>query len=512
MTYAKKLVSQVATAALTMIALATVAAVFVSGTSQAPVGETFQFLLPIFISFAVVILLIMTLLYCELSKILEGLAAREEAATQVSLHDPLTGLSNKTLLVDRIEQSLRHMKREGGHGALLMIDLDGFKQINDAFGHTSGDELIKEVAQRLLWRLREVDTVARLGGDEFAVWLSDVPTSDGVETVCRAILSDLIEVCPIADQQIYVSASIGAIHASASDAVGDLLRKADFAMYDAKADGRNCHKIFTDGMDAEVKRRGLIKQKLRHTLESENGAALAVQFQPLIKRDYSILGVELFLRWDDAELGIISPAEVIPIAEDCGLIDKVSQFVIDQACSAAKRFPDLQISVNLSPSQFRDENLAWRISEQVKRNGVKCGQIELEITELLLLAHNQICGQTLRQLREAGFRIALDDFGTGYSSLSHLHEFEVDTVKLDRAFIQSAKRDKSLAILRSTVQLGHAINLRVVAEGIENAEQENIAWNAGCDLCQGNHYAPPMAASALVNFVQNNKRFSSLVA
>jgi diguanylate cyclase (GGDEF)-like protein len=511
-TFAKKLSSQLTMASLAMIALATVAATFVVKSGQMSVGEIFQFLWPIFLTSAVVILLIMTLLYHDISKILESLEAREKVAKQASLQDPLTGLSNRTLLVDRIEQSLRHMKREGGRGALLMIDLDGFKQINDSFGHTTGDELIKEVGQRLLWRLREVDTVARIGGDEFAIWLSDVPCTDGVETVCRAILKDLTEVCPIADQQVYVSASIGAIHASASDDVGDLFRKVDIAMYDAKADGRGCHKVFTDGMDAEVKRRSLIEQKLRHTLESENGEALAVHFQPLINRDQSILGVELFLRWDDPEIGTISPAEVIPIAEDCGLIDKVSQFVIDQACSAAKRFPDLQISVNLSPSQFRDENLAWRIADQVQRNGVRCEQIELEITELLLLEHNKICGQTLKQLREAGFRIALDDFGTGYSSLSHLHEFEVDTVKLDGAFMQSAKRDKSVAILRATVGLGHAINLRVVAEGIENPEQEQIALNAGCDLFQGNHYAPPMAARDLVEWVQKYQRPAACVA
>ncbi|MEP6103408.1 EAL domain-containing protein, partial [Parasphingorhabdus sp.] len=461
---------------------------------------------PILLISSVAVILIMSTLYHSLSEILEVLTESERNAKHAALHDVLTGLGNRTLLADRIEQSLRHMKRDGGAGALLMLDLDGFKQVNDAFGHNVGDQLIKEIARRLLWRLRDVDTVARIGGDEFAIWLSNVPHLSGIKTVCQAILEDVSEVCSLADQEIYVGVSIGAVQATGTDLVSDLLRKADIAMYDAKADGRGCFKIFTKGMDAEVQRRTIIEKKMRQALENKDCQALQVHFQPLMNRGQEIVGVEGLLRWTDPELGPISPAESIPIAEDCGLIGKLTALVVDQACITAVHFPDLQISINLSASQFHDENLALRLEKQVRGNGIRCSQIELEITESLLLEHSQICGRTLGQLRGAGFGIALDDFGTGYSSLSYLHEFQVDTVKLDRSFIQSAKYGKSIAILSATIALGHAINLRVVAEGIENLEQQNIALDAGCDVFQGNFFAPPMAPVELVDFILTSKK------
>ena len=512
MAYFRNLGSSIVSASVAMIVLTAMAVISVVQSDSLSAEQMFDAVWPIILTSSVAVVLVMSLLYQTLSDMMEKLAASERDAKYAALHDVLTGLGNRTLLADRVEQSLRHMKRDGGRGALLMLDLDGFKQINDAFGHKTGDDLIKEIAQRLLWRLREVDTVARVGGYEFAIWLSDVPNASGVGTVCRAILEDVSEVYPLADQEVYVGASIGAVLTSQNDSVSELLRRADIAMYDAKADGRGCFKIFTKGMDEELQRRTLIEQKMLRALERDDGNPLEVHFQPLVTRDQKIVGIEGLLRWNDPELGPISPAESIPIAEDCGLIGKIGEFVIDQACIAARHFPDLQVSINLSASHFHDENLAWRIEDQVKRNGARCDQFELEITESLLLEHSKICGKTLGELRDAGFRIALDDFGTGYSSLSYLHEFQVDSVKLDRSFIQSAKHDKSIAILSATVALGHAINLRVVAEGIENAEQESIALGAGCDVLQGNHYAPPMTTSELSDFISESNRPSTFAA
>lgn len=495
-----------------MIVLTAMAIIFVVQNERLSASQMFEMVWPIVLTSSVAVILVMSLLYQSLSEILAILAESERNAKHAALHDVLTGLGNRTLLADRIEQSLRHINRDGGAGALLMLDLDGFKQVNDAFGHNIGDELIKEIGRRLLSRLREVDTVARIGGDEFAIWLSNVANLSGIETVCQAILEDISEVCSLADQEVYVGVSIGAVQTVENDSVSELLRKADIAMYDAKADGRGCFKIFTKGMDAEVQRRTTIEQKMRLALEDKNSKALQVHFQPLMTKDQAIVGVEGLLRWTDPELGPISPGESIPIAEDCGLIGKISELVIDQACITAEHFPDLQISINLSASQFHDENLAWRLENQVRGNGIRCSQIELEITESLLLEHSNICGKTLGQLRGAGFRIALDDFGTGYSSLSYLHEFQVDTVKLDRSFIQSAKYGKSIAILSATVALGHAINLRVVAEGIENLEQQNIALDAGCDVLQGNYYAPAMAPVELVDFILKSKQSTAFAA
>lgn len=512
MVYFRRLGPSIVSVSVAMIILTAMAVTFVVHSDRLSAAQMFDAVWPVILTSSIAMVLVMSRLYQSLSDMMEILAAKERDAKYAASHDVLTGLGNSSLLADRVEQSLRHMKRDGGTGALLMLDLDGFKQINDAFGHKTGDDLIKEIAHRLLLRLREVDTVARIGGDEFAIWLSNVPNVAGVGTVCRAILEDVSEVCPLADQQVYIGVSIGAVLSSPNDSVSELLRSADIAMYEAKEDGRGCFKVFTEGMDAEIQRRTLIEQKMRRALESNDNNALEVHFQPLMARDHTIVGIEGLLRWNDPELGSISPAESIPIAEDCGLIGLISKFVIDQACLAARHLPDLQVSINLSASQFHDENLAWRIEDQVKQNGVRCDQFELEITESLLLEHSKICGKTLGQLREAGFRIALDDFGTGYSSLSYLHEFQVDTVKLDRSFIQSAKHDKSIAILSATVALGHAINLRVVAEGIENFEQQNIAFDAGCDVFQGNYYAPPMATTELADFLSKSMRPSTFAA
>lgn len=508
----RKLVPLIVSATVAMIVLTAMAITFVVQSDHLSPVQMFDAIWPIILCSSVAVILVMSMLYQSLQEMLEKLAASERDAKHTSLHDAWTGLANRTLLADRIEQSLRQMTRDGGQGALLILDLDGFKQINDAFGHKTGDDLIKEIANRLVRRLREVDTVARIGGDEFAIWLSEVSSNTGLQTVCRDILGDVAEVCPIANQMIYIKTSIGAIHASAGDTVSELLRKADIAMYDAKAEGRGCFKIYTRKMDSEVQRRTLIEKKMRHALENADDDLLEIHFQPLITRDQTILAVEGLLRWNDPELGSISPAESIPIAEDCGMIGKISEFVIDQACMAALRFPDLQISVNLSASQFHEENLAWRIKDQVIQNGARCEQFELEITESVFLNHSKECGKILGQLREAGFRIALDNFGTGYASLKYLHEFQFDTVKLDRSFIQSAKLEKSIAIWRAIVELAHANNLRVVAEGIENSEQYDIAFDAGCDVFQGKHHAPPMATTELTDFILGSKRSSKYAA
>jgi diguanylate cyclase (GGDEF)-like protein len=400
-----------------------------------------------------------------------------------------------------LEHALRTKARDNSNVALLIVDLDRFKSVNDTFGHDIGDQLIQKVVLRLKQRLRDVDTLARIGGDEFAILLAPVSDSKGVDKVCKDILFDLVDIFTLSGKEIYLGASIGAALAETDDSALELLRKADIAMYACKEAGRNQHKFYTSDTDVAVKRKKDIEERLSGSLAS--GEGLDVHFQPILTIENEIIGVEGFFRWTDDVLGMVSPGEVIPIAEDCGLIDQISRYVIDQCCDVAKKFPDITISMNLSTRQFRNQKLGWQIEEQVRNHGLNCAQFELEIIERLLIDQPPEFAANLKHLREAGFRIALDDFGTGYSSLNCLHDYEIDTIKLDSSFIEDAQKKKSIGLLRSAVSLGHSSGLRVLAEGIANDKQRDIVMSAGCDGLQGHLIAKPMPRGELFRFFES---------
>jgi diguanylate cyclase (GGDEF)-like protein len=442
----------------------------------------------------------MSFLYRSLVDLIRELEQREADAQHAAVHDRLTGLANRALLEDRLDQSLGRFRRDGTKFALLMLDLDRFKQVNDTLGHAAGDLLVQQVSDRLSGLLRETDTIARIGGDEFAI-VQAGPKSDGdVHSLCARIIQALGEPFYLSEREARVGVSVGAVLATAkvTDA-SELVRQADITMYRAKSSGRNCYRIFSDEMDAAVQRRNKVESKLRHALDS--GSGLNLHYQPQLDLQGIVVGAEGLLRWHDEELGELHPSEIIPLAEETGLIEQLGHMTFRQACRDAAKWPNIVVAVNFSPLQFRNPDLPGRLCRIAQEEGVECDQIEIEITENLLIEHADICEAAMVELRSSGFRLALDDFGTGYSSLSYLRRFQVDKIKLDRSFIDSATLDESIPIIRAAVTLGHALGLQVIAEGISSQEQEQAALEAGCDILQGHRYAPAMPASELTGFL-----------
>lgn len=449
---------------------------------------------------AVAVVLVMSLLYKTLVTVLADLQASEAAAHHQALHDQLTGLPNRALLQDRIGQGLSRCRRDGGRIALLVLDLDRFKQVNDTFGHCAGDLLVQQVGARLSSLARETDTVARVGGDEFAIIMQSPKNTRDVTAFCDRIVKSLREPFYLSGKEARIGVSVGAIITSDATATPtDLLRKADITMYQAKACGRDCYKLFSDEMDAQVQRRGETELWLRKALAS--GEGLDLHYQPLVSNKGIITGFECLLRCHDAHLGALPPAEVIPIAEATGLIDGLGEFVFRRACETSRVWPHLSFAVNLSPIQFRKPGLPKRLQKISSELGANPSALELEITESLLIDHGDECAEAIQDLRQSGFRVALDDFGTGYSSLSYLRRFEVDKIKLDRSFMHAVDTDETVAIIRAAVLLGQAMNLEVVAEGIADKRQEQVALEAGCTGLQGFLYAPAIPIDQIRGFL-----------
>jgi len=421
----------------------------------------------------------------KLRKAIAGLRASEAQAHRLAFHDALTGLPNRALFDDRLDQALADLG-SGQQLAVLMLDLDRFKHVNDTLGHHAGDCVVREFGNRLSALLRDGDAIARLGGDEFAVVLSGIARSTDVEAVCERILDTVRQPFEILGRQTFVGVSIGvALAPEAGSERVELMRKADIALYQAKAEGRDAYRIFTAVMDETVKVRSTIEEDLRAALVTGNG--LTLFYQPQVDVDgQSIIGLEALVRWHHPTRGMIAPNQFIPIAEETGLIALLGEWVLRQACLASKRWPDLTIAVNLSPVQFRSANLAQRLIGIVSEAGADARRIEFEITESLLLDDSELSRSALKMLRREGFKIALDDFGTGYSSLSYLRRFEVDKIKIDRSFVQHlGQQDEAVAIVKAIVTLCHAMGLTVTAEGVETEDQKLFLTQTGCSEMQG---------------------------
>jgi len=499
--YSRKLVPPIVAAAVATIVFNGFSVVMIAKDQGLPRIELFGAIWPIILTSAVAVLLVMSTLYRSLQDLVRELEAREAAAKHQAFHDALTGLPNRALLADRLKQTLFRCSRSEEKSALLILDLDRFKEVNDTLGHGAGDSLVQQVGSRLQGLLRDSDTVARLGGDEFAVILHAPNSARDVETCCAKIVETMRQPFLLDGRVANVGVSIGAVLLDGSSVCeDDALRRADITMYHAKAAGRDCYRIFSADMDRSVQRRHSIEQRLRTALARGDG--LDLHFQPQLDRAGTLNGVEALLRWSDEELGEVSPAEILPVAEECGLIDELGDFVIRRACSAARSWPQLSVAVNLSPRQFRNPAFAPRLIALVAAEGVPCRQIELEITENLLIEHSELCGEALQELRGKGFRVALDDFGTGYSSLSYLRHFRLDRVKLDRSFIEGDDIEQNGAIIRAAVALGAAMKLEVVAEGITSRAQEKVAREAGCHAFQGYLYAPAVPAEEIDAFLR----------
>lgn len=495
--YSRKLGPPLVSASVATIVVANFCTVWILAAAGGDVLHLFRSIWPLVLTTTVMVVMVMSFLHDSLQNILKEMDETTQLAISRGMHDPLTGLANRVLLEDRLRYAIERQRRTGENFALLMFDLDHFKKVNDFLGHHAGDELLKSVATRVSELTRETDTVARLGGDEFVVVQSGISTERDAQLLCRRIIDSIGEPILISAREVKVGASIGAIigDQTKGDAC-EYMRLADIALYRAKDAGRNTFKFFTDVMDAQVHRRANIEQALRQVLPS--GFGLEVHYQPQIDVYGHVTGLEALLRWNHPEYGYLEPSEVIPIAEEAGLIDELGSRVFQHACETAARFPRLSVAVNISALQFaRSTSLADTLKQMADRAGVSCAQLEIEITENAFVERGAECEKQVNALKASGFRIALDDFGTGYSSLSHLRRFCVDKIKLDKSFVDYGDLNNSVNLIRAIVVLAHTIGLQVVVEGIESAEQEQVALEAGCDGFQGYRYGKAVPVEEL---------------
>ncbi|MCU1455335.1 MAG: putative diguanylate cyclase/phosphodiesterase with sensor [Acidimicrobiales bacterium] len=418
-----------------------------------------------------------------------------------AFHDSLTGLANRALLHDRIGQTL--LRRHSAATALLVLDLDGFKQLNDSLGHPGGDYALTVVADRLRGAVRSADTVARIGGDEFAVLLDDVSDEAEVVGLAHRLIALVSEPIAWHEREMVVGTCIGIAFVDPPvRGVDDLVRNADTALYSAKAAGRTELCVFEPTMHATVSARFELESELRRAL-SEPGE-LILHYQPIVElASQRLIGFEALARWWHPRRGLVSPMDFIPVAEDSGLIVDLGRTLLAQACTEAvgwaarPGFEDLQIAVNLSVRQLRDAALVDDTRSVLTSTGLSPDRLMLEITESELMHDVDFALERLGQLKRLGLRLAVDDFGTGYSSLSRLRRFPFDTVKIDQSFVAGATSSEELAFLGAIVSLGHSLNLETLAEGIETEAQATILENLGCRLGQGYFFGHPMDAAAL---------------
>jgi len=430
--------------------------------------------------------------------------AFEQQLSYLAFHDPLSGLPNRALFMDRLEHALARAARRQSAAAVLFLDLDNFKVINDSLGHKAGDELLVETAKRIQACLRPEDTAARLGGDEFTILLEEVAEIGDAIRVAERIAQELATPFKLDRQEVFSTASIGiALSAPGHDRPDALVRNADAAMYRAKADGKARFQLFEQSMNARARERLELETDLRRAIDRRE---LQVYYQPIVSLTTGrITEMEALVRWERPAHGMVSPAEFIPIAEDLGLIVPIGQWVLEQACWQARLWQTrhrgqqpLVMSVNLSARQFQHPTLIDDIARVLRETGLEPKTLKLEITESVVMQRAESTVATLQELKRLGVQLAIDDFGTGYSSLSYLKRFPVDTLKIDRSFVASIEDDsQDTAIVNAVLALATALNLTVTAEGIETLEQLRRLHALGCDRGQGYYFAKPLPATAI---------------
>ena len=428
----------------------------------------------------------------------------------LAFYDPLTNLSNRRLFKDRLIKAVSESKRRGTFAALLFLDLDQFKRINDSLGHDAGDQLLIEVARRLEGSVRETDTVSRIGGDEFTVLLGDTDSSYGVRHIAEKILKNLGQPFTLKGQDIINTVSIGiTIAPTDGDDANTLMRNADMAMYQAKAMGRNNFQFFSEDMNKEMMEYLCLEKDLRRSIENPDD--FLIYYQPKIDlTNNKFTGMEALIRWHPKGKDMVWPDRFIPIAEESGLIIPIGRHVIRQACMQVKKLIDLElwpegckVAVNLSAKQFSDPGLMTCLKESLANTKCPVQVIELEITESTLMDDVEGAIVTMREIKEMGITIAIDDFGTGYSSLSYLKRFPIDILKVDRSFVMDIPEDKNdMAITAAVIAMAHKLNLKVVAEGIETHEQMAFLAENHCEYGQGYLIAKPMPFNELEEYIR----------
>jgi diguanylate cyclase (GGDEF)-like protein len=441
-----------------------------------------------------------------LARALDKRRRYENEIAHLARHDVLTNLPNRALFRDELRRAFANRSREGEQVAVLCLDLDRFKPVNDTLGHAAGDELLRQVAMRLSFCVRAGDLAARLGGDEFGIIQSRVEDEGDASALAERVVQSLSGPYDVCGHRVTVGVSVGvAIAAGATGSPDELVHQADLALYRVKADGRQSFSFYHQDMDARVENRRKLEMDLHEAIEKQQ---FAVHFQPTIKlNDNSVAGFEALLRWKHPERGMISPVDFIPIAEETGLINQIGQWVLMEACKQAVMWPPhMSVAVNLSPVQFRQATLPLQIMNALSKSGLEPSRLELEITEAVLLKDSESTQETLKQLRDIGVRIALDDFGTGYSSLSYLSRFQFDKIKIDRSFVNDINtRNDALSIVRAITSLGADLGMTVTAEGVETEEQLAQLRDVHCTEVQGFYFSKPKAAGDLDEFLSGTK-------
>jgi diguanylate cyclase (GGDEF)-like protein len=435
------------------------------------------------------------------------LAATQARMELMATHDALTGLPNRSLARDRFEQAAAAARRSGQRVAMLYLDLDNFKNVNDTLGHSSGDTLLRQVSDRLSAQLRHADTVARLGGDEFLLLVPGVVDVDGVAEIANKVVTGLMAPFTVMGMEIFAGCSLGAtVFPTDGEDFDSLLKKADIAMYRAKESGRNAFRFWDGEMNASVVEHVELLSAMRLALVKRE---FTLSYQPQFDlRTGRLIGAEALIRWRHPEKGPISPARFIPLAERSGLIIPIGDWVLQEACAQAQRWraagwEDLTISVNVSPVQFRRGSVEGAVAQALAGSGLPSANLELELTESLLIQDSLALAESLANLRRTGVRFAIDDFGTGYSNLAYLKRFEVERLKIDQTFVRRLTDDiQDQAIVRAIVQMASSLNLFTVAEGVEDEATLALLGDLGCQQGQGFHWSPAVPAAEFEAFLR----------
>jgi diguanylate cyclase (GGDEF)-like protein/PAS domain S-box-containing protein len=445
--------------------------------------------------------------YVALLTDLSRLRRSEAQLAHLAHYDPLTDLPNRLLVQSRLDHALETAQREGGLLAVMFIDLDRFKDVNDSLGHPVGDELLVAIAQRMRSRLRESDTLARLGGDEFLVVLEDIHRPEDAAEVAQGLIR--LQDAPIrlpSGHEVYVGVSIGiSLYPNDGDTTTELIRQADAAMYQAKSQGRNTFRFYTAALTEAADQRLAMEGRLRRALLA---GEFVVHYQPqFIAATGEIVGCEALVRWQDPDGSLVPPASFIPLAEDTGLIVPLGRWVLETACAQAQAWraagvADLVIAVNLSGRQLQQRDLVSVVAEVLERTGLPADRLKLELTESMIMDHGEEAIALLRALKALGVSLSIDDFGTGYSSLAYLKRFPIDEMKIDRGFVRETPDDASDAeIVATIIAMARNLKLRVVAEGVETQRQLDFLIGLGCSACQGFLVSPGLPADEFAAFV-----------
>jgi diguanylate cyclase (GGDEF)-like protein len=435
----------------------------------------------------------------------------EDEIRYLAFYDNLTGLANRTLFLDRLKKIIDYSERNNRSFALLFMDIDNFKQINDTMGHHAGDILLKNTADIIQHCIRKSDSVgvngidtpdnlvARHGGDEFVLILSDISSPESAAIVARRLLDAIPQTQIILSNEISVTASIGiSIYPGDGEDTDELFRHADTAMYHAKKRGRNNYQFCKDSLNEAAVERFSLEQDLKAALANGD---FVLHFQPQLKlEDESILGAEALIRWIHPKRGFVAPDQFIAIAEDCGLIVDINKWVIETACEQSRKWQDqglsdVRIAVNLSGYRLAEQNIVETLQKNLEYNNLEGDAIEVEVTENVLMHDTESIAETLKGIKHLGVGVSLDDFGTGYSSLSYLTTFQVDAIKIDRSFVMGCTdNEKNRVIIKAIIAMGHSLKMKIVAEGVETLEHFQFLKQCGCDECQGFYFSRPVPA------------------